>query len=224
MKPVTSRPMEAVGRVVVVILLVASLAGYVVSEIRSDRLKARIREQAYTMQPGDIPANGLVFGIQIVGSNDFRLQVARALLLLKLGDLETFSRVTNTIGIVREDSRTVASVTKKPPLVKMSPKTAFYSLTWCVAGLVHEARHIELARRRGETNPIPSIVIYPAKPRGYKDFQRDELDCVALQLRVLKKLGAPPHELESSRFQDGTHFDVNRDGKWDAEDQRLQKW
>jgi hypothetical protein len=179
-------------------------------------------ERAQAMQREDMPTNSVVFGIQIIGSNDFPVQVARSLLLLKLVDPETFARVTNAIGIVRQDFRTAVWHTNKPPPVIMSTKSAFVSLTWCAAALAHEARHVELARQRP---PEVTIAYGGHKPkiRGYKDFQRDELECIALELRVLKRLGATHTEVAIVKSQDGTHFDVNRDGKWDSEDERLQE-
>jgi hypothetical protein len=214
-----SKAMKAIAGVLLVVLAAGFLTWYTVSRSRSKRFQAWAREQADAMQPKDIPTNNIVFGIQIVSSDDFRLQVARALLLLKLGDAETFVRVTNSVGIVREGSRTVAVFTNRPPLIMMSASTAFYSLTWCVAGLAHETCHIELAKKRGSNQLI--IDSTSVRIRGYRDFQHEELVCAAFELQALEKLGAPRHELDHIRKQDGTHFDVNRDGRWDADDVQL---
>ena len=153
--------------------------------------------------------------VKIVGGSDFQLQVSKSLLLLKLVDFETFVSVTNAVGIVQEDSKTSAAATNRPPMVRMTSNTAFHSLTWCAGALVHEAHHIALAKRRGETNQFNPVF---GNVRGYKDYQRDELECFALELQILKKMNAPRSEIDFVRSQDGTHFDPNRDGKLDWRD------
>jgi len=214
-----------------VVSAAAFFGWYAVQQARTSRLQARIVEQAksqaYAMRLEELPTNSILFGIQLIGSDTFRLHVARSLLLLRLADFNSFRRVTNAIGIVREDPRSCVWVTNVPPIVDMSTKWSLRSLTWCAGGLAHEARHVELHRIRPK--PPPFIVknsgSKPAYPkRGYKDFQRDELACFAFQAKVLKNLRAPRSELNSVLSSDGTHFDVNRDGKYDWDDYRLHDW
>jgi hypothetical protein len=180
-------------------------------------------QQVYALAPSDIPHDDVIFGISVTGSNSFRLQIARSLLLLKIADPVAYLRVTNSIGIIRQDSRSVTFVTNLPPLITLSSTSAFYSVTWCASVLAHEAHHFELARREGTTSAFRPY--YGGRlPPGYKDFQRNESDCLKVQARVLRQVGAPESEIRYIRSLTGTHFDVNRDGKWDVEDYKAQNW
>ena len=211
------------GVIIVVLAYVLYRSNMLYQDHHTDSYKSLIFYQANAMQLSDLPTNNILFGVQIYGSDDFRLQIAKSLWMLKMGDSDTFTRLTKCVGIIREESRTSANITNKPPHIGMSRRAAFTSLTWCAAGLAHEVRHIELAIERGDMRPY---VVYNAgqipKARGYRDFQREELECGVLTLKVMKRLGAPRSEIDYIRSQDGTHFDVNRDGKWDSEDERIE--
>jgi hypothetical protein len=193
------------------------LIWYLVATARSNRLVSLAKEQANAIKLENTSTNPVAPSVKIEGNGDFQLQVTKALLLIKLCDFEMFARVTNAVGIVREDSETSAAATNRPPMVRMTSNTAFHSLTWCAGGLVHEAHHISLAKRRGDTNQINPVF---GNVRGYKDYQREELECFALELEILKKMNAPRDEIDFVRSQDGTHFDPNRDGKLDWRDSR----
>ena len=217
--------------VALAVLAVGFLGSHFVQQFRANRLQSRIAAEAVVkaraMQLEQIPDDNIVFGIQLIGSDDFRLHVARSLVLLQLADFKSFRRVTNAIGIVRENQPSGVWFTNDPPIIDFSAKWALHSLTWCAGGLAHETRHVELYRNR--LRPLPytdsSAHLKAAfSVRTYKDFQKEELECIAFQAAVLKNLRAPSSELRSVRSQDGTHFDVNRDGKWDAEDTKLQNW
>src|SRR5688572_23886846 len=84
---------------------------FAVAKVRSNRLVSRAWKQADEIKLENASTNLIAPTVRIVGSSDFRLQVTKALLLIKLCDFETFASVTNAVGIVREDSVTSASVT-----------------------------------------------------------------------------------------------------------------
>ena len=197
------------------VIIATLFVWFAVAKVRSNRLVAWAKKKADEIKMENASTNLTAPTVKIVGSSAFQLQVTKSLLLIKLCDFEAFARVTNAVGIIQEDFQTSAAVTNRPPMVRMTSETAFRSLTWCAAGLVHESHHIALAKRRGATNQINPIF---GTPRGYKDFQRDELECFALELQILKKMNAPRNEIDFVRSQDGTHFDPNRDGKLDWRD------
>jgi hypothetical protein len=206
---------QIIAVLVLISLLAALLTLYVVNERKCSNLASSAKEQAYAIQTENLLKEKSLLSVQINGSSNFQLQVTRALILLKLCDFETFAYLTNAVGIVQEGFSTSASFTNRPPLVTLDFNTASQSLTWCAAGLVHEAHHIVLARRRGETNQVTAFF---GAPRGYKDYKNEELACFEMEIRVLKRLRAPRNELNYVRSQDGSHFDVNGDGKWDLHD------
>ena len=213
------------------LILATFAAGWGLQYLRTQHLQRKLvkqaMEQADRISLQDMPSNNVFSGIQLIGSDDFRLHVARSLVLLQLVDFKSFRRVTNAIGIVRENQRSGVWFTNDPPIIDFSAKWALRSLTWCAGGLAHETRHVELYRSRLKPLSYTDSAAHlkaAFSVRTYKDFQKEELECFAFQAAVLKNLRGPSSEQRSVRLQDGTHFDVNRDGKWDAEDTKLQNW
>jgi hypothetical protein len=203
--------------------MIALFASRIESARKQRELALSAMRQVNALSSIEIPRTGELFGISVSGSDKFRLQIARALLLLKLADPETHIHVTNAIGIIRQDSRSATFVTNTPPLVTLSSTSAFYSVTWCAGVLAHEARHVEIARRDGTTNAFRPYYGGPLPP-GYKAFQRNESDCLRVQAKVLRHIGAPQSEVRYTESLTGTHFDVNHDGRWDFEDYKAQNW
>ncbi|MCM8766701.1 MAG: hypothetical protein NC917_06120 [Candidatus Omnitrophica bacterium] len=87
---------------------------------------------------------------------------------------------------------------KNPPVFFLSPKSAFYSITWCASIIAHDAYHSKLYHdyREKYERPIPYNI--------YSGFETEKkVHCISL---------------------DGTHPDVNKDGKIDINDYNLMDW
>jgi hypothetical protein len=89
---------------------------------------------------------------------------------------------------------------QRPPTFLMDRGTASYSVTWAAGAIAHEACHSRLWHqysKRHNTTDVPS---------GAWGGQKNELRCIAYQIEVMEKLGAPAHEIEYLRGQDGLHY------------------
>ncbi len=104
-----------------------------------------------------------------------------------------------------------------PPVFEMADPTTFASVTWCAGSIAHDALHSKQYHDFKATHgaPVPSEVWTGKK---------SELACIAFQLEVLEKIGAPERELEHLKQLDGRHYDVNGDGKYSMEDYWQRDW
>lgn len=155
--------------------------------------------------------------IEIVGSGEFREQVAAALELLRTRAPDWYDAVVAHVGRIREAERSGMVAWANPPTFELGPRTAFYSVTWCASAIAHDAWHAKLyrdyARLHGK-EPPPEVWSGTAAERA----------CLAAQLRAAEAIGAPRHELEHIRASDGAYWDAHRDGVLDARDYQARDW
>jgi len=153
----------------------------------------------------------------IEGSKRFKSQVSAALDLLEERVPEVYVFVCNYIGIIRESPRSGIWVHEAPVVFDLSPRSCFYSTTWCAGVIVHEAYHVWQYKRYLAINRC-------SEPTAWYKGVATEMDAIAYQLAVMKALEAPVHELDWLQSQDGSHFDIDGDGDYDWEDYRLRDW
>jgi len=157
-------------------------------------------------------------GLQIKGSTRFVDQVVRALTLLRDKSPVAYAIVTNHVGSIKQAKRSGMRLDVVPPTFELADPTAFYSLTWCAGSIAHDSFHAKLYQDKVKE-------IHAALPAGDWSAQvEEEKQCLAHQLHVLRAIGAPLLELNHCAAQDGTHPDVNRDGKYDWDDYRQGDW
>jgi hypothetical protein len=104
-----------------------------------------------------------------------------------------------------------------PPTFDLSPKTANYSETWCAGSIAHDTYHSKLYHEYLDAHEGP----VPDEEWGGK---AKELECNRFQARVLKDIGAPDYEITYVSHLDGSHFDLDGDGKDTWNDCRLRDW
>jgi hypothetical protein len=155
--------------------------------------------------------------VEISGSVEFTNQVSQALTLLKDKAPGAYGIVTNYVGKIEQYGRSGMSAYKDPPTYEMADRTTFYSVSWCASTIAHDSFHSKLYHeyKREHSGPVPDNVWTSV------DAERK---CLKHQLAVLTKIGAPKHEIDHCSKQDGTHHDVNKDGKYDREDYELRDW
>ena len=125
-----------------------------------------------------IQSNGLFLGVHIVGDDAFRLQIARAIMLLKLSDPDGFMTVTSNIGSVKHDVKSGVWYAMNPPVLSLSSTSAFYSMTWCASLIVHEAHHVVMERSH-------SLDLKPsAERRSHKELTLGEIIAYRLKRGV----------------------------------------
>jgi hypothetical protein len=152
------------------------------------------------------------YGIPVKGVDKFRAQIHQALDLLNAKafyDLEDVKR-----GVKKITQGYASGIDEATGELALTERTAYSSVTWCASVLAHEACHVrqrELAQRRDLTAKKGSMT-------------ENELECNALQVEVLKKIGAPESETQYLRRADGKHWDLDGDGKYTHKDYELRNW
>jgi hypothetical protein len=136
---------------------------------------------------------------EIVGSTLFCNQVRLAFQLLNRKDPNAYSIATNYIVQVREGPRSEMLAYKDPPTFQLSDVTAFYSLSWCAAAIAHDSFHSKLYHDYKTLHPghVPDVV--------WTGMASERL-CMAHQISVMRRIGAPDHELEHAQKQAGGEY------------------
>ncbi len=162
---------------------------------------------------------GIVYGyeIEIIGSAEFKQQVTRALARVSEKAPDAYQMITDYVGRIEYNERSGMLAYETPPTYQLSSVTAFYSVSWCASTIAHDAYHSKLYHEYRKKHGEP--VSYDA----WAGFEAEK-KCIAFQLEVLKKIEAPLDEITYCISLDGTHGDVNKDGKLDSEDYDLRSW
>lgn len=157
------------------------------------------------------------YSIEIEGSYKYREQVENCLDLLSRKAPKEYKFVKNHIGVISQNSKSGMRAWENPPRYQMSDTTAFYSLSWCAGTIAHDAYHSFLYKKYspgdGGKPPYEEWAGIPA-----------EIKSIDFQLSVMRKIRASNHEINYLKSLDGTHGDVNGDGKLNNEDYKLRNW
>ena len=151
---------------------------------------------------------------EIVGSVRFSNQVAQALLLLKTRDADAYLIVTNYVGRIKEGKRSGMWAYETPPTFEITDASAFYSITWCAAGIAHDSFHSKLYHdfQKAHAGKVPDDVwTGPAA----------EQQCMQHQLAVMQHIGAPKFEIDYAKKQADGHY-VKNNETWD--DYKKRQW
>ncbi len=126
-----------------------------------------------------------VFGIGIIGKEDFCQRTEIALRLLKDKDNFNFRRVKRFIKLILEDK--ISGMDTANKVFHVGRKTAFssgdpdFDIIWYSSCIMHDAIHSEVDRRfRGGKDAIQS----------WEVVEWEEKLCLKLQRKCLKKIGA----------------------------------
>lgn len=157
-----------------------------------------------------------VYSIEIEGEARYKKQVRACLGLISKKAQEDYVLIKNSIGIITQSNRSGMRAWENPPRYEMSDKTAFHSLTWCAGTIAHDAYHSFLYQKHAKPN---SKLPYD-KWAGFEA----EKKAIAFQIEVMKKIGASDLEINYLKSLDGTHGDVNKDGKLTQEDYEARDW
>ena len=157
--------------------------------------------------------------VEIVGAREFKAQVKKALELLRGKAPEAYGVVVEYVKRIEQTQRSGMRANKEPPTLEMADRTTFYSLTWCAGSIAHEAYHAKLYHDYKREHPEGVSV-----PRQVWIGEDAERICIRHQVEVLKGIGAPKQEIAYCSALDGTHHDVNHDGKYTSEDYEKRDW
>jgi len=141
--------------------------------------------------------------IEITGNEKFVNQVQKSLLMIKEKAPEEFAVINNYVGEIRQSITSMMWRKLNPPRFDLTEKSAFYSVTWCAAIIAHDSYHSKLYQLGKSYDP-----------NDFESLKKEELLCMEHQIGVMKKIGAPINEIKYAKSCDGTHPDVNKDGKY----------
>ncbi len=158
-----------------------------------------------------------LYAIEIEGSLKYRKQIESCLNLLMNEAKKDYKLIEDHIGIISQNDRSGMRAWEKPPRYQMSDTTAFYSLTWCAGTIAHDAYHSFLYQKY---SPIGGGKPPYEKWAGFSSEKKS----IDFQLTVMRKIGASGHEINYLKSLDGTHGDVNGNGKLDNDDYKLRDW
>ncbi len=155
--------------------------------------------------------------ISIRGNANYVQQVNLCLDTLASRSKQDYDFVVEHIGIISQNSRSGMIAWENPPRYDMSDQTAFASAPWCASTIAHDAYHSFLYKK---------FKTSPTKRTEYDlwggfDAERE---AIAYQLQTAIRIGSPPHEIDYLKSLDGTHGDVDGDGKLTSEDYKKRNW
>jgi hypothetical protein len=142
-------------------------------------------------------------GLEIQGTATFETQVVAALTLLKTKSPGTYHLVTTHIGLIKQARHTGMAAYLTPPTFELNERTAFYSVTWCAAGIAHDAFHAKLYHEYLRQHPGHEVV-----PDEVWMGEAAERRCLGHQTRVLQAIGAAVEEIRWSREIDQRYWEV----------------
>jgi hypothetical protein len=150
----------------------------------------------------------------VAGSERFKDQVHRAIVLLQQQDLVSYEVLTNNVGRIKEGEQSGMHAYSTPPVYEMSDVTAFYSVTWCAATIAHDSFHSKLYHdyQRGHPGPVPDSVWVG---------RAAEQECMKYQLEVMGRIGASEWEISYAKTQADGHYVTNGES-W--QEYKNRKW
>jgi len=147
------------------------------------------------------PANA---DIGVTGTRpDFFTQVRAALKLLKEKAPEEYKQIEKDIGMIKEVEAWHLSGMNPfadPPTFSLSITTVRISVTWCAGAIAHDACHSREWHAYARKHPKEAV------PDSVWTGQAAELRCIAHEIEVMKRIGAPAWEIEDLRRTDGLHY------------------
>jgi hypothetical protein len=152
-------------------------------------------------------------GIKIIGQKFFVARIEKALDMLVERAPYEFKRIRTYVNTIKQGKRTMMWTEVESPVMTISAKSATHTTTFTAGIIAHESCHARIAQE-GRS----------ADPADYAAIQQEEKECIAYEEKVMREIGAPPQEMKMLREQDGTHFDVNQDGKYDLDDFSQMDW
>jgi hypothetical protein len=157
------------------------------------------------------------YGVAVYGSTSFIERVERSLNLLREKSSDAFKLTQRYAPRIEQNSRSGMRAYDDPPTFDLSQKTASYSDSWCAGSIAHDTYHSKLYHEFLDAHggPVPDEA-WSGKAK--------ELECIHYQARVLRNIGAPESEITYVDHMDGSHFDLNGDGKETWIDYWLRDW
>ena len=124
--------------------------------------------------------------------------------------------------IIRAAAASGANYNEAEMTIDIAKTTFDASLEWLASVLVHENHHLKKYKDTGKKYGDAHLM--KDKKAALQVMINEELECNRIQLQALKKIGGEQYEIDYLAAQKGDHFDVNKDGKYDAADYGSRTW
>jgi hypothetical protein len=177
-------------------IFVALIATIGVVAVRSGRAAKREKAaqeyvtQILTAAPDDVLSHAIADGMSINGDDEFRIQIARALAIIKHNSPSNYAIFTNNIQAIQMGPYTWTWPQMNPPTCIFEKTNIGYSATWTASLLVREGLHARLYSRFHEQ--YPTLTVPLSAWRSWK-LQKQ---CMQIVLDRMPELGASRSEVE----------------------------
>lgn len=156
--------------------------------------------------------------VDIIGREAFVQQTEAALALLESNAPDAYEKILTFVGGIEQGQHSGMWAFENPPRYEVGDATAFSTLTWYASTIAHDATHSQLYYeylRAHPGDPIPQ--------EAWADVESERF-CIAYQLDVATRIGAPASEIEYLAGLTGDHCDVDHDGDCDWDDYFARDW
>lgn len=154
---------------------------------------------------------------EISGSPRFVENVRRALALLSGRAPDDLAMVLRHVRRIEEGERSGMDVFAPVPCLTLGERTVSSTSTWLAGAIVHDATHaVQYFEHPGyRAGSVPDEAWTGAAAE--RKANRAQLD-------ALRRIDAPAHERTYLEMQDGTHFDLDGDGRYTDADYAMRNW
>jgi hypothetical protein len=136
---------------------------------------------------------------------EFCKKIEEAIHLLNTKAKKHYAELYKNTYQIKANAKTGADYTRAN--IDVARRTFDSSVTWLASVLVHEGHHLVQFKNGQQFTGVEA-----------------ELESNKIQLEVLRLIGAPQSEITHLLSQDGKHFDLNGDGKYDEKDYKLRNY
>ena len=159
---------------------------------------------------------------QYINNAEFTNKIKQAILLLKEKSPDEFKIMQTYIGKIRATRASGANYNEEIMTIDIAKRTFDASLEWLASVLIHETNHIkkykDTGKKYGDAQQMTD------KKAAFQVMVNEELECNKIQLVALQNIGGAQYEIDHLKAQKGDHFDIDKDGDYDADDYAARDW
>ena len=156
--------------------------------------------------------------VTITGSEAVVRQTEAALALLESNAPDAYQKILTFVGVIGQGEHSGMWAFENPPRYEVGEATALSTLTWYASTIAHDATHSQLYYEYLRSHPGE-----PIPQEAWADVESERF-CIAYQLDVAARIGAPAGETEYLAGLTGDHCDVDLDGDCDWDDYFARDW
>lgn len=159
---------------------------------------------------------------KFISEPTFTNKIKTAILLLKTKSPDEFKTMQSVIGKIRAAQVSGANFNEEIMTIDIAKRTFEASLEWLTSVLSHETTHIKKYKDSGKK--FGNAHLMTNKKAALQVMINEELECNRVQLGVLTRVGGKKFEIDYLKAQKGDHFDIDKDGDYDADDYKNRNW